>query len=125
MRFLQRLLWIDSGAGLIAGTLMLSLSGWLAELYALPRALLVAMGVANLAYGSYSLSLARRAVRPPALIALLIAANGAWALLCFLAAARFAGVASPFGMAQLVGEGVFVGGLAALEWRARGRLVRA
>lgn len=41
------------------------------------------------------------------------------------AALHFAGTASVFGLAQLAGEGLLVGGLAVLEWRARDRLVVA
>jgi hypothetical protein len=125
MRLLRHLLWIDSGAGLLAGVVMLALSGWLSELYALPRPLLVAMGVANLAYGTYSGTLARRARRPRGLLVLLVAANATWAVLCMLAAVRLADTASAFGLAHLVGEGLFVGGLAALEWRERERLLYA
>ena len=125
MRVLRLLLWVDSGAGLLAGVTVLSLSGWLSELYALPRPLLVGMGAANVAYGAYSGSLARRAHRPLALLTVLVVANATWAGLCALAAVRLAGTASAFGLAHLIGEGLFVGGLAALEWRQRERLVRA
>jgi hypothetical protein len=104
---------------------MLSLSAWLSQLYGLPRGLLVAMGVANLGYGAFSFSLARRARRPRSLIVLLVVANATWAGLCGLAAVRFAGPASAFGLAHLVGEGLFVGGLAGLEWRQRTRLLVA
>jgi hypothetical protein len=38
---------------------------------------------------------------------------------------RLAGTASAFGLAHLVGEGLFVGGLAVLEWRRRERLLTA
>lgn len=115
----RHLLRIDSIGGLIAGTLALSLSPWLSRLYAVPQSLVVGMGVANLAYGTMSGLLQRRAVRPPALIRLLVVANGLWAVLCLVTAVRLASTASVFGLAQLVGEGLYVGGLAALEWRAR------
>ena len=121
----RQLLWVDSAAGVLAGVAVLALSGWLSELYALPRALLVGMGAANVAYGAFSGSLARRSHRPRRLIALLVAANATWAALCGLAAVALSRTASPFGMAHLVAEGMFVGGLAAVEWRARARLVRA
>jgi hypothetical protein len=83
------------------------------------------MGVANLAYGTYSGALARRARRPYALLVLLVVANATWAVLCGVAAVALAGTASAFGLAHLVGEGVFVGALAALEWRERERLRHA
>lgn len=125
MLLLRKLLWIDCGAALLAGLAVLSLSAWLGRLYALPRELLVAMGVVNLAYGAFSFSLARRARRPRSLIALLVVANATWAVLCGIAAVRLADVASAFGMVHLIGEGLFVGGLAALEWRHRAELLTA
>lgn len=122
---MRDLLWVDCGAALLAGLVLLLLSSWLSQLYALPHGFLMGMGVANLAYGTYSLSLARRARRPRSLLVLLVVANATWAALCGLAAVRLAGTASAFGLAHLVGEGLFVGGLAALEWRRRERLLTA
>lgn len=104
---------------------MIVLSPLLSTVYALPRSLLVAMGVANLAYGTYSAVLASRARRPYRHVVLLVAANAAWAVLCALAAIRFWGTASAFGLAHLAGEGLLVGGLAAVEWRVRARLLGA
>lgn len=121
-RLARRLLRIDSGAGLLAGAAVLALSGWLAPLYDLPRALLLGMGVANLAYGTFSGSLAVRRRRPRGLIVALAAANATWALLCLAGALRFRDSASPFGLAHLIGEGALVGTLAALEWRWREHL---
>ena len=122
MRWAPRLLWIDCTAAGSAGAAMLLLSGWLSVLYALPRAFVVGLAVVNLAYGAYSLSLARRDRRPIALIVALAAANGVWAVACVGMAAALADTASVFGLAHLVGEGLFVGGLGALEWRGRERL---
>lgn len=125
MRIVPKLLWIDSSAALLAGALVLTLSGWLSELHGLPRGLLVFTGGVNLLYGTYSFSLAVRAERPRALITVLVAANFSWAAVCLGLAATFAGSASLFGMAHLLGEGAFVAGLAALEWRWREQLLRA
>jgi hypothetical protein len=122
VRLLRHILWVDCGAALLAGLAMAALSGWLSALYALPRALLLGMGAVNLGYSAFSGSLARRARRPRALIVVLVAANAAWAVVCALTAAGVAGTASAFGMAHLVGEGMFVATLAALEWRERERL---
>jgi hypothetical protein len=121
----RKLLWVDCGAALLAGAAVLSLSGWLSRLYALPHELLVGMGAVNLAYGAFSFSLARRARRPRALIVLLVVANAVWAGLCGLAAVSLAGTASAFGLAHFVAEGLFVGGLAGLEWHQRERLLHA
>ena len=125
MRLAPKLLWIDSSAALLAGGLVLALSGWLSELHALPRGLLVFTGGVNLLYGSYSFSLAVRARRPRPLITVLVVANLSWAAVCLGLAATFAGSASVFGMAHLLGEGAFVAGLASMEWRWREELLRA
>lgn len=124
-RVLRHLLWIDSGAALTAGIVVVGLSGWLSAIYELPRSLLVMIGVANLAYGMYSGLLARQERRPYRLLVLLVVFNATWAALCGFAAVTFADTASVFGLAHFVGEGVFVGTLAALEWRERERLLGA
>jgi hypothetical protein len=109
-------------AAAVAGVLVLALHPWLAGLYALPERLLVATGVVNLLYSAVSFTLATRSRgdRVPG-IRVVAAANMAWAVVCVALAAVWAGVASVFGMAQLVGEGLFVGGLGVLEWQAGGR----
>lgn len=122
---LRKLLWVDCGAAFFAGTATVFLAEWLSELYAVPSGLLVGMGVVNVGYGAFSFSLARRARRPRSLIVLLVAANAAWAVVCGLVAMRIAGTASAFGLAHVVGEGLFVAGLAGLEWHQRKRLLRA
>lgn len=114
-----RLLHVDSIAGLVVGLGILALSGVLAPFYGIPRPVLVVMAIANLAYGTYSGTLARRARRPRALLVALVVANAAWAVVCGVLAVALASRATGFGIASLVFEGVFVGGLAVLEWRAR------
>lgn len=120
---IRNLLWVDCIAGALAGVAMLLLSGWLSSLHALPRALLLFMGAANLLYASYSFTLARRSRRSRGLINLLISANLAWTMVCLALAVSFVGSASVFGMGHLVLEAVFVGGLAGLEWRWREQLL--
>lgn len=119
----KNLLWIDCIVGAIAGVLVLMFSGWLGNLQALPRELLLLNGAVNLLYASYSFSLAVRATRPRSLIKLLVFANLSWALVCLCLAAVFAGSATVFGIGHLAGEAVFVGGLAGLEWRWRDQLL--
>lgn len=104
---------------------MLTLSGWLSRLYVLPPGLLLFFGGVNLLYASYSFSLALRARRPMSLIKLLVYANAAWSAVCLGLAVRFWEQVSLFGAGHLIGEAIFVGGLAALEWRQRERLVTA
>jgi hypothetical protein len=122
---MKKLLWIDCIAGALAGVAVLMLSGWLSGLHALPRELLLFNGAVNVLYAAYSFSLARRSTRPRALIDLLVMANLAWAVVCVGLVGRFAGSASVFGIAHLAGEAIFVGGLAALEWRWRNELLVA
>ena len=110
--------WI---AGAVVGLLVLSLRGWLTDLYALPGNLVLAIGVANVAYGgvSFTLAMSSRGGRVPFLRAV-AAANVVWAVGCFVLAAVWFGEASVFGLGQLLGEAVFVGTLGVLEWRAGG-----
>lgn len=122
MRTAKSLLWIDCLGGLAVGILVLAFAEWLSALYALPERLVVTMGVANLVYGTFSLSLARRAVRPRALLLLLVVANISWGVACVITAVVVARQASFFGLAQLLLEGAYVGGLGALEWRYRSDL---
>jgi len=119
------LLWVDGIGGAVAGVVVLLAYGWLSAWYNLPRELLFGIGVANLSYGAYSLTLASRKRRPKPLILFLIAANLTWAGLCFWWAVRFAESASWLGLTHLVAEGLYVGGLAILEWRSRDLLLAA
>lgn len=125
MRIIPKLLWIDCTAGALVGVLVLSLSGWLSRLYSMPLGLLYFMGLVNLLYAAYSFSLAIRPTRPRVLITLLVAANGIWTLVCLGMAAHYFETATVFGIGQLVGEAIFVGGLAGLEWKWRDRLLSA
>lgn len=95
------------------------MAGWLSEWYQLPKDFLVLIGLVNLAYASYSLSLAMRLKRPTNLILLLVVANLTWSVACLRWAVVFSETASLFGLAHLAGEALFVGGLACLEWRWR------
>jgi hypothetical protein len=105
-----------------AGCLVLTLATWLSELYRLPHGLLLFIGTINLLYASYAGSLAILRVRPRALLYGLIISNSLWMGLCLALAARFAGQAAPLALVHLIGEGLFVGTLAACEWRWRGQI---
>lgn len=118
----EKLLWIDCLAGGVVGLFVLTFSGWLSELYGLPRQVLLFTGVANLVYASFSFSLAIRKERLLTWLYLLIVANAAWVPVCFGLATTFLSSATAFGLIHLIGEGVFVGGLAALEWTFRDQL---
>jgi hypothetical protein len=125
MNLSRKLLWVDCTAAALAGVAVLAFSGWLSELYTLPRDLLRFIGAVNLLYGCCSFSLAVRARRPRHLLNLLVFANLAWAAVCVGLAVVFRDSATLFGLGQLIGEAVFVGGLARLEWRRRDQLLVA
>ncbi len=115
----RRLLWIDGLAALIAGAVVLLISGWLSEWYGLPRELLLFIGLVNVAYAANSISLAARSARPAKLILLLVIANLTWTTVCLILAITYRETITLFGFAHLVGEALFVGCLACLEWRWR------
>ena len=119
------LLWIDSRAGLAVGIIVLAFAAWFSRLYALPVEVVIGIGLANLGFGLFSYSLWRRPHRPRALIRVLVVANASWAVLSAVAVVVAAPCASPFGLAHLLGECLFVGGLAILEWRNRESLLVA
>jgi hypothetical protein len=123
MTWRSKLLHIDSLGGLSVGFIMLLLNNWLSSWYGLSRGFILFMALVNLAYGCYSLSLLVRVKWPLSLIVFLVIANLVWAVLCMLWIVIFAQTASVFGMAHLLAEAVFVGGLAYLEWRNRDLLL--
>ena len=118
MSLLRKLLWFDCSAAGAVGTLMLALNAILAPFLGLPRALILFMGVMNLAYGAFSFSLARRQATHPGRTKALVVANFTWAFLCAAAAIHLAGPSSWLGAAYIATEGVVVGTLAAVELRA-------
>jgi hypothetical protein len=115
----QRLLWIDGIGAVIVGVGMLALSPWLEGFFGFSRSFVLLLGAVNLAYGSFSLPLARRAVRPLWRIRLLASANVAWGGVCLVLIALHWGTATVFGLLHLGLEGAYVAGLGALEWRWR------
>lgn len=117
------MLWLDCTAGALVGVFVLAFSGWLGRLHALPEGVVILLGAANLVYAAYSFSLARRPGRTLLQVAVLVYANAAWAGVCLGLTFRYWEQASAFGFVHLVGEAVFVGGLAALQWRQRHQLV--
>jgi hypothetical protein len=97
---------------------MLALGGVLAPLLGLPRALLLFTAVVNLVYGVFSFSLALQPVPPRRGVKALVGANFAWVPCCVGMALYFAGPGRWWGAGFLLGEGLFVGVLAAVEARA-------
>lgn len=121
----RKMLWVDCTAGAVVGMVVLLFVGQLSEWFGLPQRLVFFMGVTNLVYACYSFFLVTRRKRPKTLIRLLIAANLAWSLLLLYWITVFAETARPLGVAYLLLEALFVGGLAVLEWRSEEQLRRA
>jgi len=87
----RSLLWLDGGAGCVVGLLVVTLREWLAAIYSFPLDLVLFFGLSNLAYSSYSTTLAVLA--------------STWRS------------ASVLGLASVALEGIFVGSLAYAEYR--------
>lgn len=119
MDWRRNLLWIDGSGGAAVGVGMLLLHGWLTELYQLPDNLVWFIAWTNLAYGCYSLTLASRQRRPKGFVRFLVVANVAWGCVCLGLAVTYWSVASVFGLAALILEGIYVGGLGLVEWKYR------
>ena len=117
----RKILWLDAGAAAAAGATVLTLRAWLVGLHAFPPALIVFVGVSNLAYASYSGSLAVRASldKTPSrrAVEVLVFANLAWTVVCAAVLAATWRSASVFGLAHVALEGLFVGCLAVAERR--------
>lgn len=124
MRKIRYLLWIDCTAGAVVGLVVLLFTAQLSPLQALPQTILLFMGAANLLYASFSFFLATRSKRPMPWIKLLVFANGFWSLVCVCLAVAFADTATVFGLGHLIAEAIFVGCLAAQEWKWRAQLVQ-
>lgn len=121
--FIQRILWVDCIGAILTGLIMLLLSGGLSFLYGLPVTFVVGHAFVHLVYGTYSFSLAVRKRRPMALLLVLIFANAAWAVFCIIFAVTLISNASIFAVLHFIFEGIYVGGLAAIEWNRRESLL--
>ncbi|MEX2501783.1 MAG: hypothetical protein WD336_05355 [Trueperaceae bacterium] len=117
-----RLLWVDASAAAVAGALVLAFRGWFERLHALPLEVLLFVRSANVLYAAYASTLARRPGRTLRQIGGLVGANAVWVLVCLALVVRHGEHASVFGIAHLLGEAVFVGTLAVMEWDQRHRL---
>lgn len=115
---IRSVLWFDCAAGAIAGVAMLALSGVLAPLFGIPQAVLVTTALVNVAYGTFSFSLARQPEAPRHLVRVLIVANFGWTVVCVGLAAVLAGPGRWLGAGFILAEGLFVGILATVEARA-------
>ena len=120
----RTLLWIDGSAGALVGISMLVLAPWLQGLFQLPSNIYYLIAAANVIYGCYSLTLSALPRRPKALILLLVGANATWSVVCIYLLSQLFGQAGWLGLGHIFLEGLFVAGLAALEWRWREELLQ-
>lgn len=117
----RRILSFDSAGGLCVGAVVLALSGFVSERYGLPITVVWFVGAANVVYGIYSGSLVRvvhaqgRLGRP--WVTALVIANLGWSCVCIALITRHWSTLTPLGVFGLAFEALFVGGLAALEFK--------
>lgn len=114
---LKQILWIDGGAALLAGVIILLFSSRLSVFFNLPENLLNTQAIITLVYALYSISLARRKTHPKRLVYLLAIANFAYALFVTGLVLYFFRTATIYGLIYLIAEALFIGILAFLEWK--------
>lgn len=121
---MNRLPWIDAGAGFVVGVLVLALRSFLTDFYGLSLEAVTFIGVANTAYSTIGFVLGPLKRRPAWLLWVLIAANLAWAIVSTVMAVTYWSSAHAFGLLHIVGEGLFVTMLAWQEYRHRDAILR-
>ena len=116
-----RILAVDGVGGLAVGVLMMVVLRPLAALYGLPWGVVTFVAAANVAYGSYSSTLAYRASRGKEAsrraVDVLILANTMWTLVCTALLVATWGTAGLFGQLHIGAEGLYVLALAVVEAR--------
>ena len=113
-RPLHIVLAVDAVASGALGLLQTFATAPLAQLLALPGALLLGSGVFLLAYAAMLVAIARSAALPQALLRVVILGNLAWAIACVALAALASGIA-PLGIAYLGMQAAAVTAFAALQ----------
>ena len=124
-RIKTNILRIDGFGGLIVGMLVLLLHPFLADWYGIPENIVRMMGITNLVYGSYSHFLTKRCECSLKAIVFLVFANLIWTLICFFLWFILGEKMTTLGQIVVLGEGIYVGVLACLEWFWRSSLVRS
>lgn len=116
-----RILALDGVGGLVVGALLLVFLRPVAAFYGLSLGVAAFVAAANVAYGSYSSSLAYRAFhgKPPSRRAVdaIIVANATWTLVCGSLLVATWGQAGVFGQLHIGAEGLYVLVLAGVEAR--------
>lgn len=117
------ILWLDSLGALLAGAVVMLFSSQLSRWEGLPQQVVAFLGIANLAYGGYSLCVTLSRPRRLGLIRALAVGNMAWLFVCLSIAISFRDTVTSFGLFHLLGEGIYVAGLGFTEWRWQRSLV--
>jgi len=115
----DRILWVDCLGGLAVGLIVFVFCRLISEWQNLPLKVVLLMGAANLIYGCYSLYVTTRKQRPSGLVKLLSIANMVWLLVCSAIVVMYWSQISLFGMANVIGEGIYVAGLGFVEWKMK------
>jgi len=115
----DRILWVDCLGGLAVGLIVFVFCRLISEWQNLPLKVVLLMGAANLIYGCYSLYVTTRKQRPSGLVKLLSIANMVWLLVCSAIVVMYWSQISLFGMAHVIGEGIYVAGLGFVEWKMK------
>jgi hypothetical protein len=113
------ILWIDCLGGLIVGLLVLLIHPFLSRIQGLPKLTIIFIGIANLAYGSYSQFVTTRKRRTIGLVKMLALANMAWLFVCLGILILWFNVLTMIGIVMVVGEGIYVATLGLTEWKWR------
>jgi hypothetical protein len=118
----RQMLWLDAGAGALAGVLLLAFRDSLAAWFGFAVELVSFNAIANLAYASYSGTLAALTaldIAPPRRsLTLLVIANAAWIIVCIGILSQVWTSGTALGRGYLALEAMFVGTLAFAEYRA-------
>ena len=121
MKSALKILFVDSLGGLVAGFCTIMLGPLLTVWYGWPAGFALFIGLVNISYGCFSGFLALRLYRKDRLsrgmVIILLLANSIWAGQCFTQVWWLHENASYLGLAHLLFEGLWVGGLAYLEAR--------
>jgi hypothetical protein len=112
---IQTLIRTDARAALVSAIFVLLCKTWLADWLCLPENVLAKMCAVAFCYGAYSSFLHFKNPKPLFLIKILIFANAFWATFCIGIIVYHWATINRFGIAYLLAEAMFVGGLAFLE----------
>lgn len=114
---LNKLIWLDGTAALLSALFVLVFKSFLSGFLNLPLNLLMLMSIISFLYAAYSISLALSEQKPVYRIKILITGNIIWSLLCLIFILLQFKTINVFGIIYLLGESIFVAGLAWFEYR--------